>query len=149
MYYSLLSLRMISFVLFPKALQPSMNFNISELVYCPARKFFWFQFLFVPYESSRRKSLTLSDSPVYPLPTPVPHLEGLISISSKWWTRQSWHYCYLLIQQIIFLEKMINFIDSVWSLKLLSTQHILLYLLKCLKNHNKTQVRMNSALVTN
>ena len=149
MYYSLLSLRMISFVLFPKALQPSMNFNISELVYCPARKFFWFQFLFVPYESSRRKSLALSDSPVYPLPTPVPHLEGLISISSKWWTRQSWHYCYLLIQQIIFLEKMINFIDSVWSLKLLSTQHILLYLLKCLKNHNKTQVRMNSALVTN
>ena len=149
MYYSLLSLRMISFVLFPKALQPSMNFNISELVYCPARKFFWFQFLFVPYESSRRKSLTLSDSPVYPLPTPIPHLEGLISISSKWWTRQSWHYCYLLIQQIIFLEKMINFIDSVWSLKLLSTQHILLYLLKCLKNHNKTQVRMNSALVTN
>ena len=81
-------------------------------------------------------------------PPPAPHLKGLISISSKWWTTQSWHYCYLLIQQIIFLEKMINFIDSVWSLKLLSTQHILLYLLKCLKIHNKTQVRMNSALFT-
>jgi len=33
MYYSLLSLKMISFVLFPQASQPSMNFNISELVY--------------------------------------------------------------------------------------------------------------------
>ena len=32
MYYSL-SLKMISFVLFPQASQPSMNFNISELVY--------------------------------------------------------------------------------------------------------------------
>ena len=32
-YYSLLSLKMISFVLFPEASQPSMNFNISELVY--------------------------------------------------------------------------------------------------------------------
>ena len=34
MYYSSLSLKMISFVLFPHALQPSMNFNISEFVYC-------------------------------------------------------------------------------------------------------------------
>ena len=33
MYHSLLSLKMISFVLFPQASQPSMNFNISELVY--------------------------------------------------------------------------------------------------------------------
>ena len=30
-YYSLLSLKMISFVLFPQASQRSMNFNISEL----------------------------------------------------------------------------------------------------------------------
>ena len=34
MYYSLLSLKMISFVLLPQASQPSMNFNQSELVYC-------------------------------------------------------------------------------------------------------------------
>ena len=33
MYYSLLSLKMISFVFFPQAMQPSMNFNISQLVY--------------------------------------------------------------------------------------------------------------------
>ena len=33
MYYSLISLKMISFVLFPQAWQPNMNFNISELVY--------------------------------------------------------------------------------------------------------------------
>ena len=33
MYYSLLSHKMISFVLFPQASQPSMNFNISESVY--------------------------------------------------------------------------------------------------------------------
>ena len=32
MYYSLLSLKMISFVLFRQALQPSMNLSISELV---------------------------------------------------------------------------------------------------------------------
>ena len=40
MYYLLLSLKMISFVLFPQASLPSMNLNISELVYlgdfCPA-----------------------------------------------------------------------------------------------------------------
>ena len=29
MYYSLLNLKMISFVLFPQALQPNMSFNIS------------------------------------------------------------------------------------------------------------------------
>ena len=34
MYYSLLSLKIISFVLFPQASQLSMNFNTSELVYC-------------------------------------------------------------------------------------------------------------------
>ena len=34
MYYSLLSLKIISFVLFLQASQPSINFNISELVYC-------------------------------------------------------------------------------------------------------------------
>ena len=34
MYYLLLSLKMIYFPLFPQASQPSMNFNISELVYC-------------------------------------------------------------------------------------------------------------------
>ena len=34
MYYSLLSLTMISFVLFPQASRPSINFDISELVYC-------------------------------------------------------------------------------------------------------------------
>ena len=34
MYYSLLSLKMVSFVFFsPQSSQPSMNFNISELVY--------------------------------------------------------------------------------------------------------------------
>ena len=33
MYYLLLSLKMVSFVLFPQASLPSMNFNISELVY--------------------------------------------------------------------------------------------------------------------
>ena len=33
MYYSLLSLEMISLVLFPQASQPSINFHISELVY--------------------------------------------------------------------------------------------------------------------
>ena len=33
MYHLLLSLKMISFVFFPKAMQPSMNFNISQLVY--------------------------------------------------------------------------------------------------------------------
>ena len=32
MYYSLLSLKMISFVLFPQATQPSLNFNVSELI---------------------------------------------------------------------------------------------------------------------
>ena len=32
MYYSLLSLQMIPFVLFPQTSPPSMNFNISELV---------------------------------------------------------------------------------------------------------------------
>ena len=32
MYHLLLSLKMISFVFFPQAMQPSMNFNISELV---------------------------------------------------------------------------------------------------------------------
>ena len=32
MYYSLLTLKMISFVLFPQASQPSTNFNISKLV---------------------------------------------------------------------------------------------------------------------
>ena len=32
MYYSLLSLKMISFVLFPQTSQPRMNFSISELV---------------------------------------------------------------------------------------------------------------------
>ena len=32
MYYSLLSLKMISFVLFPQASEPSINFNISKLV---------------------------------------------------------------------------------------------------------------------
>ena len=37
-YYSLLSLKVISFVLFPQASQPSINFNISELVYCNDRK---------------------------------------------------------------------------------------------------------------
>ena len=31
MYNSLLSLKMISFVLFPQASQPSMNFNISDM----------------------------------------------------------------------------------------------------------------------
>ena len=34
MYYSFLSLKMISFVLIPHASQPRMNFNISKLVYC-------------------------------------------------------------------------------------------------------------------
>ena len=33
MYYSSLSFNMISFVLFPQASQPSMNFNLSELVF--------------------------------------------------------------------------------------------------------------------
>ena len=33
MYYLLLRLNMISFVLLPQALQPSMNCNIPELVY--------------------------------------------------------------------------------------------------------------------
>ena len=33
MYHSLQSLKMISFVLFPQASQPSMNLNILELVY--------------------------------------------------------------------------------------------------------------------
>ena len=33
MYYLLLSLKIISFVLFPQTSLPSMNFNISELVY--------------------------------------------------------------------------------------------------------------------
>ena len=33
MYYSLLSLKMISFVLFPQTSQPSMNFNILQLDY--------------------------------------------------------------------------------------------------------------------
>ena len=33
MYYSLLNLKMISFVLFPQASKPSKNFDISELVY--------------------------------------------------------------------------------------------------------------------
>ena len=32
-YHSLLSLKMISFVLFPQASQPSMNYKILELVY--------------------------------------------------------------------------------------------------------------------
>ena len=41
--------------------------------FIPSRKFFWFQFLFVPYQSSRRKSPALSDSPVHPLPHPHPH----------------------------------------------------------------------------
>ena len=135
----------------PEAKYEFYYIRIILLFYCPARKFFWFQFLFVPYESSRRKSpapLVTALSTHSPPPTTPNPIEGLISISSKWWTRQSWHYCYLLIQQIIFLEKMINFVDSVWSLKFLSTQHILLYLFKCLKIHNKTQVRMNSALVT-
>ena len=35
MYYSLLSLKMTFFVLYPQALQPSMNFNISKLIYSP------------------------------------------------------------------------------------------------------------------
>ena len=30
-YYSLLSLKMITFVLFPQASQPSMNFHVSEI----------------------------------------------------------------------------------------------------------------------
>ena len=34
MYYSLLNLKMISYVLFPQASQPGMNFDISELVNC-------------------------------------------------------------------------------------------------------------------
>ena len=34
MYYSLLSLKMISFVLLTQASQLSMDFNILELVYC-------------------------------------------------------------------------------------------------------------------
>ena len=34
MYYLLLSLKTIYFLLFPQASQSSMNFNISELVYC-------------------------------------------------------------------------------------------------------------------
>ena len=34
MYYSLLNLKTSSFVLFPQASQPSINFNISGLVYC-------------------------------------------------------------------------------------------------------------------
>ena len=80
------SLKMISFALFPQALKPSMNFIISELFYCPARKFFWFQFLFVPYESSRRKSpaplVTALSTHFPPPPTPNP-IEGLISILSK------------------------------------------------------------------
>ena len=33
MYYLLLSLKIISFVLFPQASQPRMNFHLSELVY--------------------------------------------------------------------------------------------------------------------
>ena len=152
MYYSLLSLKMISFVLFPQALQPSMNFIISELVYCPARKFFWCHFLLlsmkVAWGNPRRLVTALcTHSPQSP-PSSLKRPHFNIIKMKKWRARHSWHYCYLLIQQIIFLEKMINFVDSVWSLKLLSTQHILLNLLKCLKIHNKTQVRMNSALVT-
>ena len=34
-YYSLLSPKVISFVLFPQASQPSMNFDISRLIYWP------------------------------------------------------------------------------------------------------------------
>ena len=34
MYYLFLSLKTIYFLLLPQASQPSMNFNISELVYC-------------------------------------------------------------------------------------------------------------------
>ena len=34
MNYSTLNLEVISFVLFPQASEPSMNFNISKLVYC-------------------------------------------------------------------------------------------------------------------
>ena len=87
MYYSLLSLKMTSFVLFPQASRPSMNFIISELVYCPARKFFWFQFLFVPYQSSRwnPQPLVTALCTHYPTPTPtpLPHLEDLISILPK------------------------------------------------------------------
>ena len=33
MFYSSLSLKMLSFVLFPQDSQPCMNFNITELVY--------------------------------------------------------------------------------------------------------------------
>ena len=39
MYYLLLSLKMISFVLFPQAWLPSMNLNISKLVYWEVRKY--------------------------------------------------------------------------------------------------------------
>ena len=40
MNYSLLNLKTISLVLFPQASQPSMNFNISQLVYCMCPKFY-------------------------------------------------------------------------------------------------------------
>ena len=59
----------------PEAKYEFYYIRIILLFYCPARKFFWFQFLFVPYESSWWKSPALSDSPVHPLPTPRPPLK--------------------------------------------------------------------------
>ena len=49
MYYLLQSLKMISFVLFPQASLPSMNFNISELVYFSD---------FYPAHTNERKKVT-------------------------------------------------------------------------------------------
>ena len=49
MYYLLLSLKMISFVLFPQASLPSMNLNISELVYLG---------YFFPAHTNERKKVT-------------------------------------------------------------------------------------------
>ena len=42
MYFLLLSLKVISFVLFPQASQPSMNFNISELAICTMASFCYY-----------------------------------------------------------------------------------------------------------
>ena len=46
-YYSLLSPKMISFVLFPQASQTSMNFDISRLIYWPVVLTCFFVCLFV------------------------------------------------------------------------------------------------------
>ena len=59
MYYSLQSLKMISFILFPQASQQKTNFNISELVYSSSFKIYCFFYIYIYHITSILKAYML------------------------------------------------------------------------------------------